>query len=157
MPRKSKRKTEEMERATDGEAGESIRAVVKDRNIDRSTLRRDINRKGRTGSENRSQQQQDQAGLPELQSVLALYGPEPAVLDMFYCHGDMIQKKKVYDKVMLLTRLKEEAVILVHEVKQHWEYMRSVAGKIDHLSSQLSEGITGQTWGYLFKIQEGAR
>ncbi|KAI4824359.1 hypothetical protein KUCAC02_012877 [Chaenocephalus aceratus] len=60
------------------------------------------------------------------------------------CHGDMVQKKKVYDKVMLLTRLKEEAVILVHEVKQHWEYMRSVAGKIDHLSSQLSEGITGQ-------------
>ncbi|XP_033948171.1 uncharacterized protein [Pseudochaenichthys georgianus] len=61
------------------------------------------------------------------------------------CHGDMGQKKKVYDKVMLLTRLKEEAVILVHEVKQHWEYMRSVAGKIDHLSSQLSEGITGQS------------
>nr|XP_033952606.1 uncharacterized protein LOC117456868 [Pseudochaenichthys georgianus] len=61
------------------------------------------------------------------------------------CHGDMVQKKKVYDKVMLLTRLKEEAVILVHEVKQHWEYMRSVAGKIDHLSSQLSEGITGQS------------
>ncbi|KAK5895521.1 hypothetical protein CgunFtcFv8_009208 [Champsocephalus gunnari] len=61
------------------------------------------------------------------------------------CHGDMVQKKKVYDKVMLLTRLKEEAVILVHEVKQHWEYMRSVAGKIDHLSSQISEGITGQS------------
>ncbi|KAK5889880.1 hypothetical protein CesoFtcFv8_013458 [Champsocephalus esox] len=61
------------------------------------------------------------------------------------CHGDMVQKKKVYDKVMLLTKLKEEAVILVHEVKQHWEYMRSVAGKIDHLSSQLSEGITGQS------------
>ncbi|KAK1904108.1 Glycerol metabolism operon regulatory protein [Dissostichus eleginoides] len=61
------------------------------------------------------------------------------------CHGDMVQKKKVYDKVMLLTRLKEEAVILVHEVKQHSEYMRSVAGKIDHLSSQLSEGITGQS------------
>ena len=46
MPRKSKRKTEEMERAaTRGEAGESIRAVAKDRNIDRSTLRRDIKRK----------------------------------------------------------------------------------------------------------------
>ena len=42
MPRK--RKTEGGgERATDGEAGESIRAVSKDRNIDR--LRRDINRK----------------------------------------------------------------------------------------------------------------
>jgi len=45
MLKKSKRKTEEMERATDGEAGESIRAVAKDRNVDRSTLRRDIKRK----------------------------------------------------------------------------------------------------------------
>ena len=62
----------------------------------------------------------------------------------FAGHGDMVQKKKVYD-MLLLTRLKEEAVILVHEVKQLWEYMRSVAGKIDHLSSQLSEGISGQS------------
>ena len=46
MPIKPKRKTEEMKKAaTDGEAGESFRAVAKDRNIDRSTLRRDIKRK----------------------------------------------------------------------------------------------------------------
>ncbi|CAB1459566.1 unnamed protein product [Pleuronectes platessa] len=31
------------------------------------------------------------------------------------CHGDMVQKKKVFDKVMLLSRLKEEAVIVVRE------------------------------------------
>ncbi|XP_062414077.1 uncharacterized protein LOC134122785 isoform X1 [Pungitius pungitius] len=61
------------------------------------------------------------------------------------CHSDMIEKKKVYDKVMLLDRLKEEAVIVVQEIKQHWEYMRSMARKIEDLSSQLSEGITGQS------------
>ncbi|KAM4530957.1 uncharacterized protein PAE49_023263 isoform 3-T4 [Odontesthes bonariensis] len=61
------------------------------------------------------------------------------------CHGDMCQKKKVFDKVMLLNRLEEEAVIVVREIKQHWEYMRSMAGTIETLSSQLSEGITGQS------------
>jgi len=60
-------------------------------------------------------------------------------------HGDMIQKKKVNNKVILLNRLEEEAVIVVCEIKQHWEYMRSMAGTIEALSSQLSEGITGQS------------
>ncbi|XP_035006830.1 uncharacterized protein LOC118103835 [Hippoglossus stenolepis] len=64
------------------------------------------------------------------------------------CHGDMVQKKKVYDKVMLLSRLKEESVIVVREVKQHLEYMRSmvrVMGELSsQLSSQLSEAIGGQ-------------
>lgn len=60
-------------------------------------------------------------------------------------HGDMVKKKRVYDKVMLLTRLKEEEVIVVREVKQHWEYLRSVVGMIEELSSQLSEGITQQS------------
>ncbi|KAI9546106.1 hypothetical protein NQZ68_030693 [Dissostichus eleginoides] len=47
MPRKSKRKTEEMERAaTECKAGKSIRAGAKDRNIERSTLCRDMKRKG---------------------------------------------------------------------------------------------------------------
>ena len=46
MPRKSKRKTEEIKRAaTDGKCGKSIRSVAKDRNIDRLTLRRYIKRK----------------------------------------------------------------------------------------------------------------
>ncbi len=42
-------------------------------------------------------------------------------------------KKNVFDKVMLLARLKEEEVIVVREVKQHMEYMRSVAGLIEEL------------------------
>lgn len=57
----------------------------------------------------------------------------------------MVQKKKVFDKVMLLNRLKEEEVIVVREVKQHLEYMRSLAGVLDKLSSQLSKGTTGQS------------
>ncbi|KAM8842321.1 uncharacterized protein ACB058_013996 isoform 1-T1 [Synchiropus picturatus] len=46
---------------------------------------------------------------------------------------------------MLLNRLKEEEVIVVREVKQHWEYMRNMAGNIEEISSQLSEGITQQS------------
>ncbi|XP_053714118.1 uncharacterized protein LOC128770083 [Synchiropus splendidus] len=61
------------------------------------------------------------------------------------CHGDMFKKKKVFDKVMLLNHLKEEEVIVVREVKQHWEYMRNMAGNIEEISSQLSEGITQQS------------
>ncbi|KAM8822281.1 uncharacterized protein ACB058_021519 [Synchiropus picturatus] len=61
------------------------------------------------------------------------------------CHGDMLKKKKVFDKVMLLNRLKEEEVIVVREVEQHWEYMRNMAGNIEEISSQLSEGITQQS------------
>ncbi|KAM8865050.1 uncharacterized protein ACB058_006427 [Synchiropus picturatus] len=61
------------------------------------------------------------------------------------CHGDMLKKKKVFDKVMLLNRLKEEEVIVVREVKQHWEYMRNMVGIIEEISSQLSEGITQQS------------
>ena len=52
-----------MERAaTDGEAGESIRAVAKDRNVDRSTLRRDIKRREevKTGG---TEEQQRKEGL----------------------------------------------------------------------------------------------
>ncbi|MEQ2160158.1 hypothetical protein GOODEAATRI_030609 [Goodea atripinnis] len=60
------------------------------------------------------------------------------------CHGDMMKKKKLYDKVKLLTRLKEEEVIVVREVKQYWEYWRTVVGTLEELSSQLSEGITQQ-------------
>ncbi|MED6278377.1 hypothetical protein CHARACLAT_023240 [Characodon lateralis] len=56
------------------------------------------------------------------------------------CHGDMMKKKKLYDKVMLLTSLKEEEVIVVREVKQHWEYLRTVVGTLE----ELSEGITQQ-------------
>lgn len=56
----------------------------------------------------------------------------------------MVQKKTVFDKVMLLARLKEEEVIVVHKVKQHMQYMRSVAELIEELNSQLNEDTNGK-------------
>jgi len=56
----------------------------------------------------------------------------------------MEQKKNVLDKVMLVARLKEEEVIVVREVKQHMEYMRSVAGLIEELTFQLTEDTDGK-------------
>ncbi len=45
---------------------------------------------------------------------------------------------------MLLARLKEEEVIVVREVKQHMEYMRSVAGLIEEFTFQLTEDTNGK-------------
>lgn len=67
----------------------------------------------------------------------------------------MLKKKRVYDKVMLLSRLKEEEVIVVHEVQQHWEYLKSVVGMIKELSSQLSEGLTQQSKSNIFQNLHG--
>lgn len=61
----------------------------------------------------------------------------------------MVQKKQLFDKVMLLTRLKEEEVIVVREVKQHWEYLRSAAGMMQELTSQISEWITEPSLSFL--------
>ncbi|KAK7128352.1 hypothetical protein R3I94_016807 [Phoxinus phoxinus] len=73
------------------------------------------------------------------------------------CHGDMERKKNVFDKVMLLARLKEEEVIVVREVKQHMEYMRSVAGLIEAFTFQLTEDTNGKcsTEGLMEKGREG--
>lgn len=73
------------------------------------------------------------------------------------CHGDMERKKKVFDKVMLLARLKEEVVIVVREVKQHMEYMRSVAGLIEEFTFQLTEDTNGtcSTEGLMENGREG--
>ncbi|KAF6715261.1 hypothetical protein FQA47_005410 [Oryzias melastigma] len=61
-------------------------------------------------------------------------------------YGDMIAKKRLFDKVMLLTRLKEEEVIVVREVKQHWEYLKNATGMLEELSSQIctTEALTEQ-------------
>lgn len=53
-------------------------------------------------------------------------------------------KKNVFDKVMLLARLKEEEFIVVREVKQHMEYMKSVAGQIEEFTFQLTEDTNGK-------------
>ncbi|KAK7158464.1 hypothetical protein R3I94_004932 [Phoxinus phoxinus] len=58
---------------------------------------------------------------------------------------------------MLLARLKEEEVIVVCEVKQHMEYMRSVAGLIEEFTFQLTEDTNGKcsTEGLIEKGREG--
>ncbi|KAF4116508.1 hypothetical protein G5714_003997 [Onychostoma macrolepis] len=73
------------------------------------------------------------------------------------CHGDMERKKNVFDKVMLLARLKEEEFIVVREVKQHMEYMRSVAGLIEEFTFQLTGDTNGKcsTEGLMEKGREG--
>ncbi|TKS90332.1 hypothetical protein D9C73_024464 [Collichthys lucidus] len=73
------------------------------------------------------------------------------------CHGDMERKKNVFDKVMLLARLKEEELIVVREVKQHMEYMRSIAGLIEELTFQLTEDTNRKcsTEGLMGKGREG--
>ncbi|CAM4491361.1 unnamed protein product [Leuciscus chuanchicus] len=73
------------------------------------------------------------------------------------CHGDMERKKNVFDKVMMLTRLKEEEVIVVREVKQHMEYMSNVAGLIEDFTFQLTEDTDGKcsTEGLMEKGREG--
>lgn len=37
------------------------------------------------------------------------------------------QKKIVFDKIMLLSRLKEEKTILIKEMKQHWQFLAGVS------------------------------
>ncbi|KAA8579059.1 hypothetical protein FQN60_000090 [Etheostoma spectabile] len=56
-------------------------------------------------------------------------------------HGDMERGKNVFDKEMLLARLKEEEVIVVCKVKQH----RSVAGLIEEFTLQLTEDTNGKS------------
>ncbi|MGH0141892.1 UNVERIFIED_CONTAM: hypothetical protein FKN15_051275, partial [Acipenser sinensis] len=51
-------------------------------------------------------------------------------------------KKRVFDKVMLLRRLHEEEVILVRDMKQHWEYLRRSAGTLRDLASQQSDDLS---------------
>lgn len=55
----------------------------------------------------------------------------------------MERKKNVFDKVILLARLKEEFIV-VREVKQHMEYMRSVAGLIEEFTFQLTGDTNGK-------------
>lgn len=58
---------------------------------------------------------------------------------------------------MLLARLKEEEFIVVREVKQHMEYMRSVAGLTEEFTFQLTEDTNGKcsTEGLMEKGREG--
>ncbi|KAK9976910.1 hypothetical protein ABG768_018731 [Culter alburnus] len=55
------------------------------------------------------------------------------------------QKKIVFDKIMLLSRLKEEKTILIKEMKQHWQFLAGVSktlgDDIKLVRGDLKEGI----------------
>ena len=50
-----------------------------------------------------------------------------------------MNKKKVFDKVMLINRLKEEELIVVQEIKQHCEYIGRQMETIKELSARQCE------------------
>ncbi|XP_067111141.1 uncharacterized protein [Osmerus mordax] len=52
---------------------------------------------------------------------------------------DILTKKKVFEKVMGIRRLEEEEVVLVKEMKQHWEYLKRRA-------EVLEQSISGDCW-----------
>ncbi|XP_056611877.1 uncharacterized protein LOC130428059 isoform X3 [Triplophysa dalaica] len=57
---------------------------------------------------------------------------------------NLLTKKKVFDKVMLIQRLEEEQVILVQEAKQHWLSMQSRQDKMTSLLDTINAG--GNPW-----------
>ncbi|KAA0721328.1 hypothetical protein E1301_Tti021132 [Triplophysa tibetana] len=54
---------------------------------------------------------------------------------------NLLTKKKVYDKVMLIQRLEEEQTVLVQEAKQHWLYLRSQEHKLNSLLDTIISGV----------------
>lgn len=64
------------------------------------------------------------------------------IVYLYYVDGvNLLTKKKVFDKVMLIQRLEEEQIILIQEAKQHWLYLRSQEHKLNGLlDSIISDG-----------------
>lgn len=55
-------------------------------------------------------------------------------------------KKKVFDKVMQLERLIEEAAILVEEMKQHWTHLTRTYRALKDQASVLSDDLATQSY-----------
>ncbi|XP_057186021.1 uncharacterized protein LOC130551973 isoform X2 [Triplophysa rosa] len=54
---------------------------------------------------------------------------------------NLLTKKKVFDKVMLIQRLEEEQTVLVQEAKQHWLFLRSQEHKLNSLLDTIISGV----------------
>ncbi|XP_073731715.1 uncharacterized protein [Misgurnus anguillicaudatus] len=54
---------------------------------------------------------------------------------------NLLTKKKVFDKVMLIQRLEEEQTVLVQEAKQHWLNLRSQEHKLNSLLDTIISGV----------------
>ncbi|XP_046893621.1 uncharacterized protein LOC124479116 isoform X2 [Hypomesus transpacificus] len=61
---------------------------------------------------------------------------------------DILTKKKVFEKVMGIRRLEEEEVVLVKEMKQHWEYLK-------RRLEVLEQSISGDCWNLSPKGRKG--
>ncbi|XP_045556794.1 uncharacterized protein [Salmo salar] len=60
-------------------------------------------------------------------------------------HGqtDLLTKKIAFDRVMLLRRLKEEELIVLKEVKQHWESLKRESENVQGLASHVALDLSG--------------
>ncbi|KAK7130685.1 hypothetical protein R3I94_015982 [Phoxinus phoxinus] len=67
-------------------------------------------------------------------------------------HGDSVDlrtKRKAFDIVMAVRRLEEEKRILIAEMNKHWKSLCTRADTLKHMSSQLSNVTSGETWSLL--------
>ncbi|XP_030277204.1 uncharacterized protein LOC115584017 isoform X2 [Sparus aurata] len=62
---------------------------------------------------------------------------------------DLRTKRKAFDLVMAVRRLKEEKRILVGEMNKHWKCLCTRADTLKLMSSRLSNVTSGETWGLL--------
>ncbi|XP_055012863.1 uncharacterized protein LOC129410000, partial [Boleophthalmus pectinirostris] len=71
--------------------------------------------------------------LPDANSILS----EDHYSWPWECHGICGNKKRTFDKILLLTRLQEEKVILVSEIKRHYEFLKNAAVTLEELLRHL--------------------
>lgn len=73
-------------------------------------------------------------------------------------HGqtDLLTKKIAFDRVMLLRRLKEEELIVLKEVKQHWESLKRESENVQDLASHVALDLSRQSW-QLNQLEAGSR
>lgn len=57
--------------------------------------------------------------------------------------ADLLTKKIAFDRVMLLRRLKEEELIVLKEVKQHWESLKRESENVQDLASHVALDLSG--------------
>ncbi|XP_071208077.1 uncharacterized protein [Salvelinus alpinus] len=91
--------------------------------------------------------------LPGLGSCLALGAAWPWEL-----HGqtDLLTKKIAFDRVMLLRQLKEEELIVLKEVKHHWESLKREYENVQDLASHVALDLSRQSW-QLNQSEAGSR
>lgn len=58
--------------------------------------------------------------------------------------ADLLTKKIAFDRVMLLRRLKEEELIVLKEVKQHWESLKRESENVQDLASHVALELNRQ-------------